>query len=48
MLQLLWMAPIGAFILYGLYRFVRGTGPRKSQSREEEQQDIDVGLGGGQ
>lgn len=48
MAQLLWMIPFGAFIAYGLYRFARGTGPRKLPTREEEQQDIQVGLGSGQ
>lgn len=48
MAQLFWMIPFGAFIAYGLYRFVRGTGPRKLASREEEQQDIQVGLGSDQ
>jgi hypothetical protein len=45
MMQLLWMAPVGAFIAYGLWRFASGTGPRRQQTSDEEGQDIQVGLG---
>jgi hypothetical protein len=48
MLQLFWMIPVGAVILYGLFRFVTGTGPRKLQTREQDEQDIQSGLGSGQ
>jgi hypothetical protein len=46
MMQVLWLVPVGAIIIYCLWRFVRGTGPRRQQTYEEERQDIQIESGG--
>ncbi|WP_156029826.1 hypothetical protein [Sphingomonas sp. URHD0057] len=42
MAKLVWLVPIGALIIFALWQFVRGTGPRKLPSREEEQRNIEI------
>jgi hypothetical protein len=41
-MRLLWLIPFGAFILFALWRFFRGIGPRKIESREEQQRNIEI------
>jgi hypothetical protein len=43
-LELIWMVPFGALMLYGVWRFIRGVGPR-DLTEQQEQRTIDLALG---
>jgi hypothetical protein len=44
MIELLWMVPFAAFMLFALWRFISGVGPREI-SEADEQNAVDLALG---